>query len=32
VLYKELEPVYTNKEAIMIKIKALETRILKKSY
>jgi TolA-binding protein len=31
-LYKELEPVYQNKEAIRIKIKALETRIFKKSY
>lgn len=31
-LYKEIEPVYRNPEAIQIKIKALETRILKKSY
>lgn len=31
-LYKELEPVYPNGEAIQIKIKALETRIYKKSY
>ncbi len=31
-LYKEIEPVYSNKEAIQIKIKALETRIIKKSY
>lgn len=31
-LYKELEPVYPNSEAIQIKIKALENRILKKSY
>lgn len=31
-IYQELEPVYQNKEAIRIKIKALETRILKKSY
>lgn len=31
-LYKEIEPVYQNKEAILIKIKALETRIIKKSY
>jgi TolA-binding protein len=31
-LYKELEPVYPNREALEIKIKALETRILKKSY
>ena len=31
-LYKEIEPVYPNTEAIKIKIKALETRILKKSY
>jgi TolA-binding protein len=32
VLYKELEPVYPNSEAIQIKIRALENRILKKSY
>jgi TolA-binding protein len=31
-LYKEIEPVYTNPEAIQIKIRALETRIFKKSY
>ena len=31
-LYKELEPNYANKSAIQIKIKALENRILKKSY
>jgi TolA-binding protein len=31
-LYKEIEPAYANKEAIQIKIKALETRIVKKSY
>lgn len=31
-LYKEVEPDYQNKEAIMIKIRALETRIIKKSY
>jgi len=31
-LYKEIEPVYSNPEAIQIKIKALETRIIKKSY
>jgi TolA-binding protein len=31
-LYKELEPIYPNGEAIQIKIKALENRILKKSY
>ena len=31
-LYKELEPAYQNKDAIQIKIKALETRIVKKSY
>ena len=31
-LYKELEPDYPNKEAIQIKIRALETRIIKKSY
>jgi len=31
-LYKEIEPAYSNKEAIQIKIKALETRIIKKSY
>ena len=31
-LYKEIEPTYSNKEAIQIKIKALETRIMKKSY
>lgn len=32
VLYRELEPVYPNREAIQIKIKALESRIIKKSY
>jgi len=31
-LYKELEAVYPNPEAIQIKIKALENRIVKKSY
>jgi TolA-binding protein len=31
-LYQEIEPAYANKEAIQIKIKALETRIFKKSY
>jgi TolA-binding protein len=31
-LYKEIEPVYTNPEAIQIKIRALETRIIKKSH
>jgi len=31
-IYKELEPDYPNKEAIQIKIRALETRITKKSY
>jgi len=31
-MYKELEPVYQNKEALQIKIRALETRIIKKSY
>ena len=31
-LYKEIEPLYSNPEAIQIKIRALETRILKKSY
>ncbi len=31
-LYKEIEPAYPNREAIQIKIKALETRIMKKSY
>lgn len=31
-LYKEIEPNYLNKEAIKIKIRALETRIRKKSY
>jgi len=31
-IYQELEPLYQNKEAIRIKIKALETRIIKKSY
>jgi TolA-binding protein len=31
-VYKELEPSYPNKDAIQIKIRALETRILKKSY
>ncbi|OGW34403.1 MAG: hypothetical protein A2010_14105 [Nitrospirae bacterium GWD2_57_9] len=31
-LYREIEPVYQNKEAIAVKIKALETRIIKKSY
>ncbi len=31
-LYREIEPVYPNSEAIQIKIKALENRIIKKSY
>jgi len=31
-LYKEIEPSYPNHEAIQIKIRALETRIIKKSY
>jgi len=31
-IYRELEPLYQNKEAIQIKIRALETRIIKKSY
>jgi TolA-binding protein len=31
-MYKELEPVYQNKEALQIKIRALESRIIKKSY
>jgi TolA-binding protein len=31
-LYKEIEPSYPNKEVIQIKIKALEARIIKKSY
>ncbi len=31
-LYKEIAPAYTNKEAIQIKIQALEKRIFKKSY
>jgi TolA-binding protein len=31
-LYREIEPIYPNPEAIQIKIKALETRIIKKSY
>jgi TolA-binding protein len=31
-LYKEIEPVYENQEAIRIKIRALESRIIKKSY
>ena len=31
-LYKEIQPVYPNPEAIQIKIKALENRIIKKSY
>ncbi len=31
-IYKEIEPVYTNKEAIEVKIRALENRIAKKSY
>jgi TolA-binding protein len=31
-LYKEIEPVYPNRDAIQIKIKALEIRIIKKSY
>ncbi len=31
-LYKEVQPEYPNKEAIGIAIKALETRIIKKSY
>jgi len=32
VLYKEIEPLYPNPEAIHVKIKALENRIVKKSY
>ena len=31
-LYKEIEPLYSNPEAIHVKIRALETRIVKKSY
>lgn len=31
-LYKEIAPSYPNRDAIEIKIKALETRIIKKSY
>lgn len=31
-LYREIEPLYPNPEAIQIKIKALENRIVKKSY
>jgi TolA-binding protein len=31
-LYKEIEPAYSNKDAIRIKISALEKRIIKKSY
>jgi TolA-binding protein len=31
-LYKEIQPLYANPEAIKIKIKALEKRIFKKSY
>jgi TolA-binding protein len=31
-LYREIEHAYSNPEAIQIKIKALETRIIKKSY
>lgn len=31
-IYKELQPIYHNKDAIQIKIRALETRIIKKSY
>jgi TolA-binding protein len=31
-LYREIEPVYANRDAIQIKIRALETRIKKKSY
>jgi len=31
-LYREIEPVYSNAEAIQIKIKALENRIIKKRY
>jgi len=31
-LYKEIEPVYANTEAIQIKIRALEARIIKKRY
>ena len=31
-IYKEIEPIYPNTEAIQIKIRALENRILKKSY
>lgn len=32
ILYREIEPVYPNRESIQIKIKALENRIIKKSY
>jgi len=31
-LYKEIEPEYSNREAIQIKIRALEARIIKKKY
>jgi TolA-binding protein len=31
-IYQELAPLYQNKDAIQIKIKALDTRIIKKSY
>jgi TolA-binding protein len=31
-IYREIEPEYPNREAIQIKIKALETRIIKKRY
>lgn len=31
-LYREIEPVYPNRDALEIKIKALEARIVKKSY
>jgi len=31
-IYKEIEASYPNPEAIQIKIKALENRIIKKSY
>lgn len=31
-LYREIAPAYSNPEAIQVKIRALENRILKKSY
>jgi TolA-binding protein len=31
-IYKEIEPAYSNREAIQVKINALEKRIIKKSY